>query len=67
MTYVVHYTSADRPEPNTTWSVYREEYADITDEEPIDGTQVWISAHLTEAEADAEASRLQREHNFPPN
>jgi hypothetical protein len=56
----VHYISADGPEPDATWSVYREEYAVGSPDEPIPGTTRRISTHPTEATANAEASRLQR-------
>lgn len=58
--YVLHYTSADGPGPNATWSVYSEEYGHPDADEPIDGTQRHVSTHATEGEADAEARRLQR-------
>ena len=60
-TYRLHYTSADEPGPGATWSVYVEEYVDPADHEPIDGSQRWVSRHDTEAEAYAEAVRLQRQ------
>lgn len=60
MTYTYHYVSADGPEKDTTWSVYCEQYDGPDDEVPIDGTQKRISQHATEAQAHAEADRLQR-------
>ena len=56
--YVLHYTSQDYP-VGETWSVYREQYVSRDHDEPIDGSQEHISTHATEAEADAEARRLQ--------
>lgn len=61
MTYVLHYTSADGPGEDATWSVYREEYESIAAEEPIEGSQVKVSTHPSEDEADTRAIRLQRE------
>jgi hypothetical protein len=58
--YVLHYTSDDGT-PEGRWSVYREQYRTFEDEEPIDGTQEWVSSWPTEDAADAEANRLQRE------
>lgn len=58
-TYTLHYVSADGPTDADTWSVYREQYESATDEVPIDGTQQYVSTHPTEAEAYAEANRLQ--------
>jgi hypothetical protein len=63
MAYVLHFTSADHPGPDSTWSVYREEYVNVYDDEPIEGSTVWISSHMNEAVADHEARRLQREAN----
>src|SRR5690606_7809848 len=57
--YVLHYTSADGP-GESTWSVYREWYESPASEEPIEGSQTFVSTHATESEADAEARRLQR-------
>jgi hypothetical protein len=62
MTYTLHYWSADGPGPDATWSVYREQYANFEDDEPIDGTQEHVSQHATEEEAQLEAIRLQRPH-----
>lgn len=59
MTYTLHYISADGPEPDSTWSVYREQYESIDSEVPIDGTQEHVSQHANQTEADAEAVRLQ--------
>lgn len=66
--YVLHYVSADvdLDRPNLlSWSVYRERYAalDDSDQEPIAGSTVRVSTHLTEAEAYAEADRLQVKAN----
>lgn len=55
----LHYTSADRPGPDAPWSVYVEDYASASDDEPIEGTTRKVSTHTTEAEAIVEASRLQ--------
>lgn len=57
--YVLHYTSADGPGPEATWSVYREVYANFGDDAPIDGATEWVSKWPSEALADREASRLQ--------
>ena len=57
--YTLHYISADAPGDEATWSVYRERYISRDHDEPIDGSQEHISTHATEAEADAEARRLQ--------
>ena len=64
MTYVLHYVSADLDldRPNLlSWSVYREEYPSLADSDgdPIAGSTIRVSGHATEAEADAEARRLQ--------
>lgn len=57
--YALHYVSADSPGRDATWSVYREEYTTIESDEPIESATVRVSTHATEAEADAEATRLQ--------
>lgn len=62
-TYVLHYTSADGPGPDASWSVYSEQYPTPDAAEPITGSTRWESGHLTEAEADAEARRLQEASN----
>jgi hypothetical protein len=59
MTHALHYISADGPGDTATWSVYREQYVTPDDDEPIDGSQEYVSTHPTEREADAEARRLQ--------
>lgn len=59
MTYLLHYTSADRPGDDSPWSVYSELYVHPEDNDPIEGTARLVSTHPTEAEADAEARRLQ--------
>jgi len=59
VTYTLYYISADGPEPDSTWSVWREQYESIEHETPIEGTAEHVSQHATEAEADAEAVRLQ--------
>lgn len=69
MTYVLHYVSADLDldRPNLlSWSVYREEYPSLADSDgdPIVGSTVRVSSHATEAEADAEANRLQATANL---
>lgn len=56
--YILHYVSQDYPVTGT-WSVYREAWDFPDAPEPIDGTQTWVSTHATEAEAYAEADRLQ--------
>lgn len=66
--YVLHYVSADfdHERPNlVSWSVYREEYAslDDSDQEPIAGSTVRVSSHITATEAEYEAARLQAEAN----
>jgi hypothetical protein len=63
--YVLHYTSGDLPDGASTWSVYREEYTHQEAEEPIDGSQTWVSRHANEEEAHAEACRLQATVNVP--
>jgi len=57
--HVLYYTSQDDAN-STTWSVYREQYRSLADDEPIKGTQEWVSRHHDEATADAEARRLQQ-------
>ncbi len=57
--YDLYYTSADGAGPNASWSVYVESYLSEDHDEPIEGTTHWVSSHATEAEADAEARRLQ--------
>lgn len=57
--YLVHYTSADGPGNDATWSVYREEYVNLDAPEPIDGATTHVSTHATESLADTEAHRLQ--------
>jgi hypothetical protein len=59
--YPLHYISADGPEPDATWSVYREVYADIADAEPVDALTLHIGRYATESQAEAEAVRLQAE------
>lgn len=58
-TYPLYYTSAERPGDDSPWTVYVEQYRDKDDAEPIDGSTERVSTHPTEAEADAEARRLQ--------
>ena len=58
-TYPLHYTSAERPGDDSPWTVYVEHYAHPGDAEPIDGSTERVSTHPTEAEANAEANRLQ--------
>lgn len=62
-TYTVHYTSADGPGEDSTWSVYREEYPSPEAHSPIDGSQEHVSTHATQAEADREAARLQERNH----
>lgn len=57
-TYPLHYVSADGPGPDATWSVYVEQYLG-EDSEPVEGSSRMVSTHATEAEAYAEAQRLQ--------
>ncbi len=57
--HTLYYVSQDYPVTGS-WSVYREQYVHPDAEEPIDGTQTWVSTHATEAEAYAEQDRLQR-------
>lgn len=60
-TYISYYASQDLPGGDAApWSVYREEYEDIDDDAPIDGSEKWVSRHPTEAEAVAEMHRLYR-------
>lgn len=59
MTYTLHYISANGPGPSARWSVWREEYHHVDDDEPIADRTVWVSGHDTEDEAFAEANRLQ--------
>lgn len=59
MTHVLHYTSADSPRDDATWSVYREQYETPNSDEPIEGTQEWVSRWPTESDANDEADRLQ--------
>lgn len=60
-TYTLHYISQDvRPDVDGSWSVYREQYVTAQHDEPIDGSQDYVSTHPTEALAEAEAGRLQR-------
>lgn len=59
--YPLHYISADGPEPDATWSVYREVYADVHDTEPVEALTLHIGSYATEARAQAEAERLQAE------
>jgi hypothetical protein len=59
MTHYLHYASGDVPDVNGAWSVYVEQYETTDGEEPIEGTQRWVSRHINEAEAHAEAERLQ--------
>lgn len=56
--YTLHYASADGP-GDATWSVYREQYASIEDEDPIDGSQEYVSTHADEVTALAVAVCLQ--------
>jgi hypothetical protein len=58
--YVLYYVSGDLPD-GATWSVYREQYMTPDDDDPIDGTQEYVSTHPNEAAARAEADRLQKE------
>jgi hypothetical protein len=60
VTYTLHYVSADGPGPGATYSVYREQYAERGDSEPIDGTQEFVSQHPNAHAAQAESARLQR-------
>lgn len=62
-TYILHYTSADGPGDDATWSVYKEQYVNADADEPIDGAGEHVSTHPTEAEARAEAQRLQEASN----
>lgn len=61
--YLLHYTSQDAP-GSESWSVYVEGYHDAQTDVPIDGSQRWVSSHPSEAEADAEARRLQAAVNI---
>lgn len=57
-THTLHYWSDDGTAAGT-WSVYREQYASVDTDVPIDGTQEHVSQHASEVEAEAEAHRLQ--------
>jgi len=62
--YTLHYWSADVGTDARglhTWSVYSEQYLTPQHDEPIDGSQRLLSTWPTEAQADAEARRLQQE------
>lgn len=59
--YHLHYTSADGPGEDATWSVYVEDYARKGDAEPIDGSQRLVQSGLpNEKAADTLADLLQR-------
>lgn len=58
-THRVFYWSADGPGTDATWSVYSEHYVTPDAAEPIDGSTTLVSSHPSEAEAEAEARRLQ--------
>lgn len=60
MTYRLYYVSADGPEPDASWSVYYELYASASDDEPIDGTQLFVDRLDSEGEAREYADILQR-------
>ena len=53
-----YYVSKD-PDGDT-WSVYAEDYPEGSDE-PIDGSQSWVSTHPTEQEAVDEAGKLRNQ------
>lgn len=55
--YTHYYISADLGEEGT-WSVYSEKYYEAEDDEPIDGSQKWMSSHPTFEEAQEESHRL---------
>jgi hypothetical protein len=61
--YVLHYISADAPGDDAPWSVYREQYISRDHDDPIDGSQEYVSTHPSEKAADAEARRLQHTVN----
>lgn len=65
-TYVLHYTSADDPNPGSTWSVWREEYRDAWSESPIAGSTVHVCSAVDEATADQIARLLQTTVNGGP-
>lgn len=69
MTYILYYVSEDMESgdhpgnavPAGTWSVYSEQYADVEDADPIEGSTVLVSRnHPTEDEANTKARSLQR-------
>lgn len=66
MTYTLHYVSEDMtehqiPQPAGTWSVYSEQYEDISDPDPIEGTTKVVSRNHPSFESAADkADALQR-------
>lgn len=61
MTYTLHYTSADGPESDASWSVYSEEYETIDSPEPIPGSTKHIASLPTEIQANHLANVRQRD------
>lgn len=60
--YTLHYTSADGPGPDATWSVYAEDYTSILANEPIDGSTRLIESGLPdETAANRVAAARQRD------
>ena len=57
--YTHYYISEDLGDGGT-WSVYSEKYSEAEDDEPIDGSQKWMSSHPTFEEAQEESHRLHR-------
>jgi hypothetical protein len=55
-----YYTSADKPGPNSAWSVYSEDYARVDSPEPIEDSQKWIGSFMSEETADFVANRMGR-------
>lgn len=64
MTYTLYYVSQDVTDDgatSSTWSVWREQYASVEADEPIEGTAEHIAQHPNQREADAHARVLQRD------
>lgn len=57
--YTLFYVSADGPGEGATWSVYREEYHNPYDDEPIDGSAVQVATVQNETVAHDIANYLQ--------
>lgn len=59
--WVLFYTSADGPEPDSPWSVYVEEYLHPDSDEPIPNTQQFVARFPSEDEAKNAMLRLQQQ------